>query len=154
MEAKTFNSSMKEDLIDFFEKVYDYMGYSLELGGKDSDLKNIKENYKNSGGEFWVIYRDKKIIGTIGLRKVKDKIGELKRFYVLPEFQGEGYGKFLLETILKAARKKYEYLRLDTTKKSERAIYLFKKYDFYEIERYNDDPYAEIFMERKLLKKE
>ena len=39
------------------------------------------------------------VIGTIAIRKIDDgkRIVELKRMFVLPEFQGNGYGRLLLE---------------------------------------------------------
>jgi hypothetical protein len=44
----------------------------------------------------------------------------------------------------------WKNLRLDTTSKSPAAISLFRKHGFVEIVRYNDDPFAEIFMELSL----
>lgn len=38
-------------------------------------------------------------------------------------------------------------VRLDTSSRSPSAVSLFRKQGFVEIPRYNDDPFAEIFME-------
>lgn len=151
---KEFNVDMTNDLIYFFKIAYNHMGFSLELNGKDSDIKNIKRYYKDNKGQFWVIYNNNRIIGCIGLRNLdeKKKIGELKRFYILPEMQGLGFGKSLLELLIKNAEKSYDYIRLDTSSKSEKAIHLYEKYGFYYIERYNNDLYAELFMEKKFRK--
>jgi len=40
---------------------------------------------------------------------------------------------------------------LDTTPKSAAAIRLFRNLGFREIPRYNEDPFAEIFMEKDLV---
>ena len=41
------------------------------------------------------------MIGIIAIRKIDDgkRIVELKRMFVLPEFQGNGYGRLLLEHV-------------------------------------------------------
>ena len=71
--------------------------------------------------------------------------------YVLPQYQGKGYGRSLLNYAIKQARDNgYDYIRLDTTKNSNNAINLYKSSDFYEIERYNDNNVAEVFMELKI----
>lgn len=94
---------------------------------------------------------ENKIVGTIALRKLTTDVAELKRFFVLQKYQGKGYGQELINVLTERAPEGgYSFLRLDTTSKSDKAIHLFRKNGFYEISRYNDDPFAEIFMELNL----
>ena len=72
-----------------------------------------------NNGCFWCLIDDNNVIGTIAIRKIDDtkRIVELKRMFVLPEFQGNGYGRLLLEHAVKFAREqKYQKMCLDTRK--------------------------------------
>ncbi|MCL2443821.1 MAG: GNAT family N-acetyltransferase, partial [Treponema sp.] len=49
---------------------------------------------------------DNKLIGWVGLMPMYNKTWELHPMAVLPEFQGKGFGKILLDEIEKLAREK------------------------------------------------
>ena len=69
------------------------------------------------------------MIGTIAIRKIDDgkRIVELKRMFVLPEFQGNGYGRLLLEHAVKSAQEqKYQKMCLDTRKQFSVAQHLYR----------------------------
>lgn len=46
------------------------------------------------------------LIGTVAVRiiDIDDKVAELKRMFILPEYQGKGYGRLLLEYAIDYAR--------------------------------------------------
>ena len=124
------------------------MGNQFLPEGKDSDVQDIDSAYIKSGGSFYVIDNHGEIRGCAGLRKFSDEIAELKRLYIAKECRGLGLGRELCAKVINDARAiGYKFLRLDTTAKSQAARALFKKLGFYEIARYNSDPFAEIFME-------
>lgn len=89
--------------------------------------------------------------GCAGLRKIGDGIGEMKRLYVRPAFQGSGLGRLLTERIIAdATAAGYRLLRLDTLPALERAIGLYRKLGFQEIPPYGDNPPEAICFELKL----
>ena len=89
--------------------------------------------------------------GCAGLRKIGDGIGEMKRLYVLPAFQGTGIGRMLAERIISEAKAAgYDLLRLDTLPVMDSAIRLYRKLGFYEIPGYGDNPAEAICFELKL----
>ena len=93
------------------------------------------------------------MIGIIAIRKIDDgkRIVELKRMFVLPEFQGNGYGRLLLEYAVKCAREqKYRKICLDTRKQFSVAQHLYRSVGFQETERYNDNEHAELYFEMDL----
>lgn len=93
------------------------------------------------------------MIGTRAIRKIDDanKITELKRMFGLPEFQGSGYGRLLLEHAVKSAREqKYQKMCLDTRKQFSVAQHLYRSVGFRETERYNDNEHAELYFEMDL----
>ncbi len=83
-----------------------------------------------------------RIIGTGALRKLEEGVGEIKRVWLLPEYQGQGLGYRMMQALIDMARQKgYAKLRLETSPAyQQRAYKFYKKLGFYEIPRYGDDP--------------
>ena len=55
-------------------------------------------------GRLLLANYDSKIVGCVGLIKINDDIGELKRMYVKPSHRKKGIGKALLTAIIEEAR--------------------------------------------------
>ena len=89
--------------------------------------------------------------GCVALRKIGDGIGEMKRLYVRPSFQGRRLGRLLVERIVMEARAAgFQLLRLDTLRTLERAIGLYRRTGFREIAAYSDNPPEAICFELAL----
>lgn len=138
-------------LIQFLGLVLSSLGHQFDLDGKDSDIRDLQQVYLHAHGSFHVADHDAQIVGSVGIRRCSPEIAELKRFYVGKEHRGIGLGADLCATAIDEAKALgYQWMRLDTTLRAEAALALFRKIGFYEIPRYNDDPYADIWMERAL----
>jgi putative acetyltransferase len=151
MVCLQFRSNDQDDLEVFLKRMYEARGMEYEPDGLHSDFRNVEEIYL-SRGNFWVIRetQERKIIGSIGLKELdrNNEIGELKRFFVLPEYQGSGYGRLLMTTAITYAREnEYKKLRLDTMKQATKAQAIFRVFGFYEIPRYNNNNMADYFFE-------
>jgi putative acetyltransferase len=147
-QITTYRPSDHGDLLRFFQTAFAGMGFEFDLTSKDQDLLNIPGEYQSKGGLFLVAKSKGQIIGTIALRRIAADVCELKRFYVRAEHQRRGVGTSLLRQAIDHARSGgWRCIRLDTSFKSPSAISLFRKHGFVEIGRYNDDPFAEVFME-------
>ena len=148
-----FNPNFQDKLDAFFKKVFRSNGFIYDPDRKHNDLRNINTVFVDSGGGFWFLIKDNEIIGTAGL-KITDnikKIGELKCMYILPDFQGQGFGQLLIEKILTESKQiKLKYIRLDVKINADKAIRLYRKNGFYDIQRYNDNKNDVIFMEKDL----
>ena len=90
--------------------------------------------------------------GCIGLRKLDEERGELKRLYVRPDFRGHQIGEQLIRQILADAHEiGYRHVLLDTLPFLRSAIYLYREIGFREIGCYNDSPVeATIFLQYDL----
>jgi ribosomal protein S18 acetylase RimI-like enzyme len=106
------------------------------------DIDDYQNVYCNHGGVFLVAMDGGRIIGTGALRRLDDQTGEIKRLWVLPEYQGRGFGYQLMSALLEAARQAaYSRLRLETSPQYQpRAVAFYRRLGFYEIPRYGDDP--------------
>lgn len=68
-------------------------------------------------GIFYFLQKNNSIIGMGALKRLKQGIGEIKRMYIKPKYRGNGYGKEMLELLLKKGQEfGFSSIRLDTGK--------------------------------------
>ncbi|MBO5341411.1 MAG: GNAT family N-acetyltransferase [Lachnospiraceae bacterium] len=152
MDIVKFSVDMQAQVNDFFKQCFSSVGIPYSPKDRHADVANVESHYMNNGC-FWCLIDDNHVIGTIAIRKIDDtnRIAELKRMFVLPEFQGNGYGRLLLEYAIKSAREQgYQKICLDTRKQFSVAQHLYRSVGFRETERYNDNEHAELYFEMDL----
>jgi ribosomal protein S18 acetylase RimI-like enzyme len=150
-EIRSYRPSDQQDIVQFFRAAFEAMGFGFDLSSKDVDLQNIPGEYQANAGLFLLARRREELIGTIAIRNIAGNACELKRFYVASAHQRRGVGSSLLKRAIADAKSgRWSCIRLDTSFKSPAAISLFRKHGFVEIPKYNDDPFAEVFMELKI----
>jgi GNAT superfamily N-acetyltransferase len=83
-----------------------------------------------------------------GIKDLGDGIAEIKRFYVVPAFRGQGLARALLEALEEEARRLgHRSLRLDTTTPTW-PMYVSAGYG--EVSDYNGNPHATVWGEKDL----
>ncbi|MBD5520224.1 MAG: GNAT family N-acetyltransferase [Lachnospiraceae bacterium] len=113
----------------------------LNIQHYDEEIKHLETKYGLPYGRLYLAYYDGEAAGCIGLRKIDEQNCEMKRYYVRPEFRGKKIGNQLIQQIITDAKEiGYSYMLLDTLPFLENAIFVYKKFGFYEIECYNDSP--------------
>jgi GNAT superfamily N-acetyltransferase len=101
-------------------------------------------------GAFVVAVRDGRPVAGGGVRVYGDA-AEIKRMWVDGEWRGAGLGSRLLchlEGI--AGDLGHRLVRLDTNETLRGAIAMYERSGYARIERYNDNPYATHFYEKRL----
>ena len=90
--------------IQIYDLIKNIMQTELEIDCEKlisiiSDLKNIKYNYLERGGNFWIAIDTKtdKVVGTVGILKIDTYSAEFKRFYVKENYRGKHIGSKLYE---------------------------------------------------------
>lgn len=117
------------------------LGFDLCFQNFEEELKFIKTQYGKPKGGIILIKSNNDIIGCIAVRKLENRVGELKRMYIKRIFRNKGYGKELLYKAIELAREfNYKKLRLDTLPTMDKAIKLYKAAGFIEIEPYRYNP--------------
>ncbi len=90
-------------------------------------------------------------VGCGALRTLAPGIGEIKRMWVAPSARGLGIARRLLRNLEEVAlRRKLRVIRLDTNASLTEAQQLYRSSGYRQIERFNDNPYADYWFEKRL----
>jgi DNA-binding MarR family transcriptional regulator/GNAT superfamily N-acetyltransferase len=102
-------------------------------------------------GAFLVAISDGLPLGCVGLKGSASELAEIKRLWVAPSARGLGLGRRLMAAAEDAARNlSIKILRLDTNSALPEAGQLYRSTGWTEIDRFNDDPYPDLFFEKQL----
>lgn len=102
-------------------------------------------------GAFLVAMSDAMPIGCVGLKGTGGETAEIKRLWVAPSGRGLGLARRLMDAAEDAARSlSMTVLRLDTNRALPEAVAMYRNLGWTEIGRFNDDPYADFFFEKRL----
>jgi putative acetyltransferase len=135
------------------------IGEYLRWIGEDLSFQNVEEElasfpgpYAEPEGSFFVAREGVKIVGCVGMKKLGPGLCEMKRLFVRDDHRGMGLGSALVVTILEEAKRKgYERMRLDSLRKMESAVALYRRLGFREIGQYVENPLpGAMFMEKAI----
>ncbi|HEY9026619.1 MAG TPA: helix-turn-helix domain-containing GNAT family N-acetyltransferase [Burkholderiaceae bacterium] len=102
-------------------------------------------------GAFLLAWSDGLPVGCVGLKNGGAQPAEVKRLWVAPAARGLGLARRLMDAVEDAARAiGLPLLRLDTNSALPEAIALYRRTGWTEIPRFNDDPYPDVFFEKRL----
>ena len=120
-------------------------------GGFDPDQPVDVAGFSPPGGAFLVVLLDGAVVGCGGVRTLEPGVAEIKRMWIAPSARGRGIGRRLLSALEAAATGTgAERIRLDTSAHLPEAIALYLAAGYVEIDRYNDNPDAHHFFEKRL----
>jgi len=114
------------------------------------------EDYNPPRGRFFLAVSNGSVMACGGLQWIDDptageKRAEIKRMWVDPAWRGRGLAgrllRFLEQTAVESGRRT---IRLDTNPVLLEAIAMYRKAGYTDIERYNDNPYAGLWFEKRL----
>ncbi|TWC07237.1 MarR family transcriptional regulator with acetyltransferase activity [Bradyrhizobium macuxiense] len=121
-------------------------GFDVKLS-RDPDAKDMVR----PRGSFIVAMSDGLPLGCVGLKGTSAEYAEIKRLWVAPAARGLGLGRRLMDAAEHAARELgIALLRLDTNSALAEAGQLYRRSGWTEIPRFNDDPYPDLFFEKRL----
>ena len=121
-------------------------GFDVSLS-RDPDAKDMRR----PRGTFIVAMSDTLPIGCVGLKGTDHGYAEIKRLWVAPAARGLRLGRRLMDVTEDAARGLgIKLLRLDTNSALAEAGQLYRRSGWSEIPRFNDDPYPDLFFEKRL----
>jgi carbonic anhydrase len=127
--------------VKLFKEYADWLNIDLSFQHFEDELKSIKKMYALPLGTIVLCKHDNDFIASVAIRPHKEKVAELKRMYVQPNYQGKGIGKKLLQLSINLAKEMgYDKILLDTLNTMLPAMQLYKSMGFYEVEAYYNNP--------------
>ncbi|GAB4353612.1 MAG: GNAT family N-acetyltransferase [Cyanophyceae cyanobacterium] len=110
-------------------------GLPWEPMGADRDVLAVEACYRDRGGEFWVIERDRgenigELVGTGGYYPVArgPRAVEIRKMYFLPTVRGQGLGRWLLGRLEGAiAQGGFEEIWIETAASMTAAQHLYQR---------------------------
>jgi ribosomal protein S18 acetylase RimI-like enzyme len=123
-----------------------------DFQGFGEEVKGLPGVYGEDGGALLLAWSATTAVGTIALRRLNDRSGEIKRLYLRPASRGQGLGRQLLEQVIERARElKYQSLYADTLPSMNEALSLYARLGFERVEAYASNPTpGAIFLELQL----
>jgi GNAT superfamily N-acetyltransferase len=102
-------------------------------------------------GAFLLGYENGRAIACGGLRRLEDRVCEIKRMYVVPDARSRGVGRALLKALEAAAGQAgYERVRLDAGPRQHHSRALFPSAGYIQIAAYNTNHIASYWGEKTL----
>jgi ribosomal protein S18 acetylase RimI-like enzyme len=136
-----------EQVRRLFVEYAESLGFSLCFQNFDKELARLPGDYAPPSGRSLLASVDDAIAGCVALHQLhtadtEDRICEMKRLFVRPEFRGHRLGRKLIDAVIAEARAiGYRKMRLDTVAGvMDSAIALYRAYGFREIAPYCENP--------------
>jgi GNAT superfamily N-acetyltransferase len=108
-------------------------------------------DYNPPRGRFFLARAGDDVAACGGVVWVDDATAEIKRMWVDPRFRGRGIASrllaFLEQTAAASGRRR---VILDTNPVLLEAIAMYRRAGYRDIERYNDNPYAGLWFEKRV----
>jgi ribosomal protein S18 acetylase RimI-like enzyme len=143
VESEEFNSILRALFSEYLEWVLLKCEEEFKVSYDVNELvreavENLQlDNFLPPSGRLYLVKNNDIFIGTACLRKIGDKIGEVKRMYVSPIFRGKGLGRSLLNKLIEEGKKcGYTKLRLDSGPFMKEAQGNYRSVGFNEIRPY------------------
>ncbi|HEY9659490.1 MAG TPA: GNAT family N-acetyltransferase [Allocoleopsis sp.] len=97
--------------------------------GADWDVLHVEQAYWQRGGEFWVVERNNKLVGTAAYYPIERGTNavEIRKMYLLPSARGQGLGRYLLHQLEEAiVAKGFEQIWIETASVLKEAVQLYE----------------------------
>lgn len=152
MEIETYSGKYDDEIISLILNIQNKeagIGLSLE---EQPDLLDIRHNYQENDGEFWIALSDNdQVIGTIGLMVKENQCAILKKFFVKKEFRSQKVGYALYQELIAFARNAgIGHIILDTPSVAHVSHKFYERAGFHRIDT-TDLPIAYSYPDRDSL---
>lgn len=117
----------------------------------EAALDEARANLNPPAGRFLVARRSGTVVACGGVTLLDDETAEIKRMWVAPEARGLGLGRRLLARLEEEAAALGRWtVVLDTNAVLEDAIAMYERAGYRRRDRYNDNPYAQVWFTKVL----
>ena len=134
------------------DRYFEELGRRFEMGfDPASSLPAEDRDLVPPAGAFLVGSIDGEPVACGAIKTIESGVGSLKRMWVADDVRGLGIGRRMLQALeAEASALGLRVLRLETNRELGEAIRLYRTAGYREIPRFNDDPYAHHWFEKRL----
>ncbi|SEL22106.1 Acetyltransferase (GNAT) domain-containing protein [Aquimarina amphilecti] len=152
IEIISFNPKYAKDFADlnvaWLEKYFVVEPHDVEL------LERCEETIIKKGGHIFFAKSGPEIAGTFSLIKKQERIYELGKMAVSPNFQGQRIGQQLMSFCIDFAKdQQWTKIILYSNTILVNAIHIYKKFGFIEVDLEKDSPYLRSNIKMELILK-
>jgi GNAT superfamily N-acetyltransferase len=124
-----------------FQEYAQSLGVDLGFQGFDDEVTGLPGKYAAPAGRVLLAWHDDCAVGCIAMRRIDERVCEMKRLYVRPQARGEALGRRLVERLCEEARGAgYARICLDTLASMASAQKLYESMGFRPIDPYVYNP--------------
>lgn len=138
IEIKTYCDDDKKQVIDLVLHCQNDGTRPLVTEYDQPDILNIREEYFNNSGYFWVAKENDRVLGSIALMNCGNDIAILKKFFVYEDYRGTPHhlGRKLYDVFFEYATEiGIKTIVLDTPRNSDRAHKFYERAGFEKIDK-------------------
>ncbi|HEX7319867.1 MAG TPA: GNAT family N-acetyltransferase [bacterium] len=130
-----------QEIRGLFKEYTETLGFDLDFQDYAREFAGLPGEYQAPDGFLMLALWDNETAGCAAMRKIEDRICEMKRMYVRPKYRGKGIGREMAVRIIEIARSiGYARMRLDTIDTMTEAISLYESLGFKDIKPYRYNP--------------
>lgn len=133
IEIIPFQKIYQEQLVKLILDIQQ-LEFNVPITAADQpDLFTIDEFYRKNGGEFWIATSDKEVIGSIGLIRIGNNTGVIRKMFVSKNHRGKdsGIGQRLFDHMLRYCRQNdMNTLYLGTRTQLQAALRFYERNGF------------------------
>lgn len=131
---------------ELFREYEKAIGLDLCFQGFEDELNSLPGKYTPPDGCLLIARIDGEPAGCVAMRPIDAEHAEMKRLYVRSSFRGHGVGLYLVNELIDRVRDRgYIAIRLDTfPPKMEKAVEMYRRLRFKEIDAYYDNPFDDV----------
>jgi ribosomal protein S18 acetylase RimI-like enzyme len=140
-----------------YDNVFQRFGVGFDVQAKVAEWMVQLQDFFPPNGCLLLTAVDSEVVGIGGLRTIGERVGEIKHFYVRPQFRRRGLGRKLLDSLVEqSVSMGHTVLRLDTGWFMEAAQVLYHSFGFRDIAPYPESEVPKelhhfwVFMEKHL----
>ncbi len=159
MKIREANQSDIKILVNLIRGSFATVAEQFDLNENDNPRctsfyteKRVKGDFDN-GIRYYILQRDGKAVGSVGMETADEELCYLMRLSVLPEYRGQGLGEKLVRYIFGLAQKAgLKRIRIGVIEEDVRLKKWYEKFGFAQIKTQQFDylPFLAAFMEAKI----
>ncbi|NER14496.1 GNAT family N-acetyltransferase [Leptobacterium flavescens] len=138
----------REQIVELVLKGLSEFDFDYAKNSSEADLEDIEASYTNAGGLFLIFENGSSVMATGALKNEGEGLFKIRKMYVSNSYRGQGYGRQMLEELIReAGRRNARKIILETSYKMEAAIGLYHSYGFKTVKGPIESPRCDIRME-------